>query len=493
MRFERAFPFVIAVLGVAVIGPALWSGWLGDDALYSSLDGMLGADRISLWQAMLQSFDLWFGLGRFYPGQIVEKYLVFYFFTNLIAYKVLLIAATLATVELFRRCVAAYASPALGNLAAVIAISLLVERAYHDAILSYNANLQVVAILVLGSMLAFRRVLEGRRGMLRIAAIVMYALAALTYEDAYGFCLLYLGLAASVTQSWRQGLRLSWPYLAIAAGLTIFSIAMRLAVHLPTSSPYTSNLDPSVVLRTFVDQATAALPLAYWAFDPQRIFSRANWQSFYNDAPLQPLVFVAFALAAGYSLVRARREPVNPRNATLAGLFIVFLAAAPIAITVKYQHELQLGLGYLPVLYEVFGVALALAAIAAWSARLLGNRWLLTGWITAIALIATMTQATNVRIARGAAVARATRSILEQQLDIGLLRGVATDTAIGIVEMPDWMALDNRGPDGTSTRDLLFMHSGKRVEVVSANDPRAAFLLRYDSSAHQWQLMPRSP
>jgi hypothetical protein len=84
-RLERAFPVAIAALCLVVVGPALWSGWLGDDAFYSALDGILGADRISWWRAVHHAFELWFfGSGRFYPLEIVERYFVFYVFTNLI-------------------------------------------------------------------------------------------------------------------------------------------------------------------------------------------------------------------------------------------------------------------------------------------------------------------------------------------------------------------------------------------------------------------------
>jgi hypothetical protein len=100
--FQRAFPWVVAALALAVIAPALRSGWVGDDAFYSVLDGVLGADRVSLLAAMRHAFELWFfGSGRFYPLLIVEKYLVFAVFTNLVVYKSLLVAATLATLRDF--------------------------------------------------------------------------------------------------------------------------------------------------------------------------------------------------------------------------------------------------------------------------------------------------------------------------------------------------------------------------------------------------------
>lgn len=134
-KLSRWFPIVLAVLGFSVISPALWSGWLGDDAFYSALNGVLKADGLSLWQAMLRAFQEWFlRHGRFYPGELVEKYFVFHIFTNLVAYKTFLVAMTLVTVELFRRCVTGYTNAATANLCALIVITLFTERGYHDSI-----------------------------------------------------------------------------------------------------------------------------------------------------------------------------------------------------------------------------------------------------------------------------------------------------------------------------------------------------------------------
>ncbi|MBV8344812.1 MAG: hypothetical protein JO190_07440 [Candidatus Eremiobacteraeota bacterium] len=484
----------VAALGFVVIAPALWSGWLGDDAFYSVLNGILGADHISLWQAMRHSFDLWFlREGRFYPGLILEKYLVFYVFTNLLAYKVLLVAATLATLEMFRRCVAAYATQGLANLAALIAITLFAERGYHDSILSYNAMPQFVAILLLGSLLAFRRVLDDGATGPRVLSTVLYAAAALTYEEAYGLCLLYPIVAAAKGRSWRDALRESWPYLAIAGALTAFSLAARAVVRVPAGSLYAFNAAPAPLLRTLGEQIAAALPLSYYLFDPSHIFSHNDFHDFYNNAPMQPAIFVAFALAAAYALAQAVGDGGDSRGPAAVGIAVLVLAAAPIAAVVKYQHELLPGLGYLPVLYEAFGVALALAALAAETTRRIRGRWYRLAWIAAIAIVGTMTQATNVRVVREDQASRDARSALESQLDAGLLLGVRSGTLITMVPPQDWIAYDGQGPDGISTRGLFYLHGKSRIRLVDPGDARASIAVVYHPAARRWSAGTRPP
>ncbi|HXO17509.1 MAG TPA: hypothetical protein VN909_05015 [Candidatus Dormibacteraeota bacterium] len=444
---------------------------------------------MSLWHAMAHGFDLWFfGSGRFYPLLIVEKYVVFSIFTNLFAYKLLLVLATVAMIEVFRRCVAAYSSRSLANLAALIAVGLLVERGYHDPILSYNAMPQVVALLVLCSIMAFRHVLKGETGAWSVASIALYALAALTYEDAYGLALLYPLLATAARRTWRDVLRVSGPYLLIAAALTLFGLTARAIAHVPAYSPYGLNPAAGAVLRTVADQIGAALPLGYYLFDPSHIFSRNGFYDFYNNAPVQPLLFVAFALAAAFALADAASESVDVRPAIAAGAAVTILAAAPIALLVKYQSELRPGLGYLPVLYEELGLALVLAGLAVLTMRQTRRRWWQAGWVAAIAVVATIAQATNVRVVREGWAEMEARAVLERQLDDGLLKAVPENAFIATAPR-EWIAYDGQGPEGISSRGLFFLHGGSRVRLVAPSDPRAEIVLTYDPARRRWSLM----
>jgi hypothetical protein len=339
--------------------------------------------------------------------------------------------------------------------------------------------------------LAFRRVVDGRGGAVKILAVALFALAALTYEDAYGFGILYVGLARSRGASWRQALRLAAPYLAIGIGLAFASLALRSVVHVPPGSLYASNLAWADVLRTFVDQSVAAFPLAYWLFDPSRIYSRANLFDFYNNAPVNLAVFAAFLLVTARAFAESVRDGTPPRNLITIGAAVVVLAAAPIAIIVKYQNELRLGLGYLPVFFEVFGVALVLTGLAMSTLRLKRAGLAKVAWILAIASFGAMTQAANVRLVRENQASKVARTALEHQLEGGLLANVPDGTTLVMGRSFDWIVYDDEGPDGISTRGLFFLHGGKRIYVSAPGDKRAALGLSYDSSTRTWRITPR--
>ena len=453
---------------------------MADDAFYSALTGILGADRITLWQAMAHSFQTWFfGNGRFYPGLIAEKYAVFDVFTNLIAYKMFLAAATLAALEMFRRCVQTYTTPAFGALCALVAAALFLIHGYQDALIAYNAMPQVVAIAMFGSFIAFRRALVGPGSSMGVVSVALYALAALTYEDAYLLCAIYPLLARPLTGSWRGAFRACAPYVTVAAALAVFEFVLHGLAKLPPDALYAVNADPVVFLKTAFYQITAALPFAYWLADPLRSF------------PVFAVgAFAGFAAVGWFALGSVDRS--SKRLPLWTGSLAAVLPALPVAVLVKYQHELRIGTGYLPVFLQTFGVALLLASAATAAVR---SRFANAARITAALLcgiLAAGAYASNVQLVRAQEPARVARAAFESALTRGLLRNVPDGSTITIPKTFDWIDYDNSGPDGVSTRGVLYQYGAKRADLEAPGDLRARYALRYSSASRTWSLFTPS-
>jgi hypothetical protein len=150
-------------------------------------------------------------------------------------------------------------------------------------------------------------------------------------------------------------------------------------------------------------------------------------------------------------------------------------------------------LGYLPVFFQVFGVALIGTAFA----KVIMLRWrVVPGQIVlcgAIAMCATMTQATNVRLVREGAPPRYARAALEEQLTHGLVSGVHDGDSIQVARNFDWIAYDNEGPDGISTRGLFEMYANRRISLVPIGNARARFTLLYHPERDAWTIVPTNP
>ena len=492
-RFGRALrfalPYGIAALAAVTVGGTLRTDWIGDDAAYSALNGVLGADHLSLWTAMLRAFGEWFGgNGRFYPGSILEKYLVFHFFTDRVAYKLLLLGSALAALEAFRRCVAAYGGVTFANVAALCAVVLLQERGYHDALFAYNAIPQAIAIALALSLWSFRAWLDEGDRRAAWSSALLFGAAALTYEDAYGLALLYPLVARARGAGWSTAWKSAWPQLTVAAVLAALEIAARRFVHLPPDSNYATNFAPHAALVTLGLQLVAALPVSYWLFDPSSIFSRTSWDDFARNDPLS----LPFALALGVvaCLVVSRlpaRDPNPARCAASVGLALAVLPALPLAVVVKYQGELKLGLGYLPVFLQLFGVALLAAAGIAWLAQARLRNAGLAVTVALLTLVGTMTEAANRHLVDEIAPQRIPRQALERQLDAGLLPRNSDTQVVAIATPFDWIFYGDAGPDGIATRGLFYQHGGNHVVLVPAADAAgASVVLRYDRAGERW-------
>jgi hypothetical protein len=472
----RWLPPAILALALFVILPAAATGWLADDAFYSALPGILGADRITLWQAMAHSFHMWFfGNGRFYPGLIVEKYLVFDLFTNLVAYKIFLTAATLAALEMFRRCVQAYTTPAFAALCALTAAALFLIHGYQDALIAYNAMPQLVAVSMFGSFLAFRAALAGRSRAMAVTAVMLYVLAALTYEDVYLLCVIYPLLARPLTGNWRAAVRASVPYIAVAAALALFELGLHGWVRLPPGALYAVYLNPVFFLKTAFYQVTAALPFAYWIADPLRSF------------PVLAIdAFIGFAVIGWFALRAVERA--DPKRFPLGtGVLVAILPALPVAVLVKYQHELRLGIGYLPVFFQTFGVALLLALALAAAVRSRGSGARIAAAFL-LGVLGAGAYASNVQLARAQQPARTARAAFESAVANGLLKKVPDGSTITVPKTFDWIDYDDSGPDGISTRGLLYEYGGKRADLEAPGDKRARYGLSYSDASGTWSL-----
>jgi hypothetical protein len=467
---------VALALALVAISPAIRSGWMADDAFYSALTGILGADRITLWQAMAHSFHIWFfGNGRFYPGLILEKYLVFDLFTNLVAYKVFLAAATLAALEMFRRCVQAYTTPAFASLCAIAAAALFLIHGYQDALIAYNAMPQIVAIAMFVSFITFRTALVRRSRAMAAISVAMYALAALTYEDAYLLCALYPFLARPLTGGWRVAARAAAPYAVVAATLALLELGLHVSAKLPPDALYAVNPDPAQFVKTVFYQITAAVPLAYWLADPLRSF------------PVSAVgVFAGFA-AAGWIALRAV-ECSSPKRLPLGtGVLAAVLPAIPVAVLVKYQLELRLGTGYLPVFLQTFGVALLLASAAAAAERSRGTAARIAATLL-LGVLGACAYASNVQLVRAQEPALAARAALESALASGLVKEVPDGSTIALPKTFDWIDYDDSGPDGISARGLLYQYAGKRADLEAPDDLRARYGLSYSDASRSWSL-----
>jgi hypothetical protein len=464
----RRWPLAAVLLAsLVVLAPSLETGWVGDDAMNSTLPGYWRIVGIDPATETLTQIQAWWAAGRFNPLMHVWKNAWFWCVRDVAVHKALILSLVgLDLWLLYRLSRALGLSREAAALGSLLACLLIQFREYHDPVLAFNGMMQFVAALVLGSLLCLCRYRETERTRWLVASLALHLAGCLTYE-----CCLALCLAHVVLLPWRRAA----PFVAVAGLVLVVNLTLRAVGDPPADSPYRMVLRGSLVWKTFTRQCVAALPLSYAGFDPYRSFGGGFVRECLAHAWVGLAVFPLATLLT--CRVAARR---SPWFLALLGLGLFVLPAVPIAVCHRYQWELAPGLGHLPVYLQLLGVALLLLGGVLEAARRLPERGParlgLAAYVgLACAVIAVGHRASNASVVAALQPGHLLRSQLEESLHAGLLDPVPAGGVLETEGHP-WEA-------GLHGPAFYLIHTGKRLDVRHRAE--------IDAVAPRWRLARR--
>jgi hypothetical protein len=394
--------FVSALLLAALtLSPTLGGSFYGDDA-WGSLYGprLFELRNISVFQHAWETQAAWISSGRFFPLSGYSSFLFYAIDGNVLAYRLFLMALSLANVALLGVLVAKMTRSRAFALLAMLLVPLAFQlRFADDPLTTYTGLLQVVTCLTLLSLIALVAYIDTGRKRYLVASLAAYGAGLLTYEVVLPFFVMHLVICWLYPRrlTMRELIAVAWPFVALVGVAVIGTIALRMSVGAAIAGgagagAYALNWDPVAIAGTFVKQTTAAFPLSYYA--AQGLSLRFGWSWLPPGRPLAGFAgtfaaspMAAFAIAVGFAglvgaaLLQAVSERPKPPGAKAAkkgasapqvlmapvaalGLCLLLLPGTLIALSPKYQAErwVRWGVGYLPVYVSYFGVALLLAA-----------------------------------------------------------------------------------------------------------------------------------
>lgn len=426
---------LLAALAFAafLLGPLFKTGYFGDDLMESLFRGMLLCRRQTFLQALLTDTQAWLKAGRFFPLVLILPHSTFYLLSDVHLFKSFIFLLLLSNLALFayllRRLTGGLAFSAFSALLVVASFQF---RAYYDPILGLYGLMQWLLLGTLLSLLALHQHLRSGKRLWLLLSVLAYLLTLLTYEITYPFIALHALLIFARDGNGRRALRKLLPFGLALAACGAVSVILRFFATTPLGPRYHPNLRPSAYLPTLAKQLFAAVPLSYFSIDPHGLFApgllRQNWRSFL-------LVLIAGFLIAVMLLARLARgveghRPMNHRLLIPLGLLLWVLPALLIALSTGYQQDIFLGVGYLPVYIQYYGIGLLGAcACALLLQRLAAYRRLralaAASLALAFALVSSLSYCANQEVA--SLVARAhgdNRANLKAALQAGLLDGV---------------------------------------------------------------------
>ena len=376
----------------------LQSGFTGDDAVNSVTFGKSGLRETgsTLGEAILHTQMGSFALGRIFPLSAPTVFVPLYLADgNVRAFKVYIMAMVLLNVALFGYFVRRFSRSATIGFMAMLWLPLLIQfraNVFHDPVLGFGGHLQAVTTMILVSLIALLGYLNGGKRWQLVASVAAYGVAVLTYEVALPLGLLHLLTIWLYPQPrpFPKAARAWLPFGALAGLITMVVVTLRLLNRTalvgtmeqyvgtlaagadPSAGAYTMNFSILPMLTLLAKQMVGATPLSYLvtyrSLDFQELREYAS--TGLSIAPLASYV-VIFGFLAAIGLIGRHALLEGPRTLTTANLPRVFAVGAVllllpnvmIALSPRYQLEVEWGLAYLPVYMSYFGSALLLAGL----------------------------------------------------------------------------------------------------------------------------------
>ncbi|HEV3115454.1 MAG TPA: hypothetical protein VGY58_00280 [Gemmataceae bacterium] len=410
-----------------------------------------------------------------------ELWATFYWLSDVVLFKRLVLAAVLLNVACFYWFLSRQASRDFAALCALLLPGLIQFRIFLDPVLAFNGQLEVLMLATLLSLHLFGRFLQ-RGGWISYAgSLLFYLLTVLTYEMCYPFWCLHLWMLLRNPPAWKRGVLIMLAFALAGTAPVAGTVLLRKMVvpHYRVAGAwdcYDARVGWKPVCETFAKQFVAGLPTSYASLDDYAISRQSRssstlwghaWVLLLSGAAVLPLA------------IRVAREPFLNRRSLgwFAGFGLLFmvLPVPLLALAKKYQLELQWGWGHLPVYVEYFGVALVLASAFRYSV-LLCRRFSWSPYpvaLTAAALfglVAELHYTANTSIVRAARVPfLSPRREIEEALDASLLEGVSADSSL-LVDAYPWDGLG-------ASRYFYCAHLGTRLSdsIPSQGNYRRTF------------------
>jgi len=361
---------VIAVYVFLSLSPMLTSGYYSDDLMNSEIKGQIGLQHSTLIKYIYTAINQWIKLGRFFPIGLIVTYTVAYFSYNLIFYKLFLVMLVLTNVILLGILMSKICKDRNVSFLAMLLLPILFQfRLYHDPITSFDGMLQVFMFFMLASLIFFTYYIDNGRTINITASVLLYSLTLFMYEISIPLILLFVSMVLTSDKNirGRKSLRILAPH--ILSALISFGIMLFFRqIKPPMTAGYSGikiNFDATKIISTFAIQTFSSMPLSYYLCDPSHLFQYAKGTFLQNIQFCDLSTLLLFL--AGYW--RATHKVTNNNKTNIFFFFGVILTLSPailIALSAKYQEELissGLGMGYLPVYIQYFGIALTITGL----------------------------------------------------------------------------------------------------------------------------------
>jgi hypothetical protein len=352
---------VFAVIGCVALAlaPLLFSGYYSDDLMNSTIRGRIALEGQSLSAHLLEVIRHWaVDNGRVFPVAILTTIPFSYYLVDITAHKAAILFLVTVDLLLYFKLLEQLTKDFHAACLGVLLLPLLLQfRLYHDPLLSFSGLMPLFLGLTLLSLITFQLYLTSNRWRHLVMSLIAYNLTLYFYEISLPLVVLFPALAARGLrpQQILAALRKATPFL-VALSLAVVVNLLARTLKGSAAAGYDGialSHDIRATASTLANQIFASLPLSYLIADPSNLFRETK------NLPFSFLIITPVIMfAAIYWQLTAKITTTNHRKLPLIGIILLLLPALLISLSIKYQNESRLGLGYVQNYIQCFGLAL---------------------------------------------------------------------------------------------------------------------------------------
>jgi hypothetical protein len=345
------------------LSPMLESQLYNDDLVYSAITkGFYRANGDpSLVSNITDHVKKGVVHGRFLIlGTILHK-TTFYFLNNVTLYKIYILLLVLINIILFAFFLKMYIKDNVILLTLLFMLPMFFQfrPSYHDPFLAYHGLQQHLFSLLLISNIFLAHYLENNKKLHLVSSVIFYFFTLMLYEIAIPMVVISLFFIYNRYGFSKRTIKIALPFLLLVFLICGYMFYLQSFV-IDKATQYVGlkiSINFLAIIKTYAIQLFSVMPLSFSLFYTRspsllEIFKNINIIYFITIS-----IFFIIVTSAIIPKLNRSSFTYNPKL-IIIGLLLFLLPGIPIAVSYKYQQELRVGLGYLPVYLQYFGLVL---------------------------------------------------------------------------------------------------------------------------------------
>jgi hypothetical protein len=287
----------------------------------------------------------------------------------------------------------------------------------------------------------------------------------------YELNLIYFPIAFITILSYKKETPISKPLFILLSALGFFILLITFLRMRLEQIAYTGNQFGDIQLFgiTYLKQLSATFPDIYYLFNGTAL--SVLWLEYKSSYFLWFLIAtIPITLVLNFN--SATKETLKQKITYFFSCLVLFIVPMFMAFSLKYQHELSWGIGYLPIYYQTFALALLLTGFIL---QLYQIRWMQFFIISITTFNISLNWMQNMHnVAQLNDLYYEPVTSLSKQLKQGLMNDVKNGDIIKINNSPPWIS-----------GALIYQYTGKRIIASNDNAPGINYTARKNASHYE--------